>query len=381
MKRALTCLCLMMLMPSLDTSIVNVGLPTLARSFSVTLHDVQWVIVVYLLVVTALIVIVGRLGDLVGRFRLLIVGIVLFAAASIWCASAQTLVGLIAARGNQGVGAAILMTLTIALARDVARKGTLGRAMGLLASMSAIGTTLGPTLGGLLITGIGWRSIFWVNVPMCAIALVLAYRAFPEATPSQAPKRFDVRGVALLLRDRVLASSLGTSLLVATVMMTTLVVGPFYLSQSLGLSVAAVGSVLSIGPLVAALTGIPAGRLVDRLGTRRVMMWGLAGMVIGLSLVAVLPIGAGVAGYIGAIVIVTSHYALFQTANGARIMANAGEERRGVVSGMLNFSRNLGLMMGASAMATIFAAFGLHVTFAVAAGAIIAAFTLSLAWT
>src|SRR5512135_538758 len=178
---ALASLSLSMLMPSLDTSIANVGLPTLARAFGASFQEVQWVVLAYLLAVTTLIVGAGRLGDMLGRRRLLLVGIGLFTAASLLCGLAPTLGVLIAARAAQGLGAAMMMALTIALVGETVPRARTGSAMGLLGTTSAIGTTLGPSLGGVLIAGSGWRVIFLVNVPLGILNMLLALRTLPVA--------------------------------------------------------------------------------------------------------------------------------------------------------------------------------------------------------
>ena len=134
-------------------------------------RQVQWIVLAYLLAITTLIVSVGRLGDIVGRRRLLLAGIALFTAASVLCGVAPTLWLLIAARAAQGLGAAVMMALTMALVGETVPKARTGSAMGLLGTMSAIGTALGPSLGGVLIAGPGWRAIFLVNLPLGLLAL------------------------------------------------------------------------------------------------------------------------------------------------------------------------------------------------------------------
>ena len=176
---ALAGLSLSMLLSSLGTSIANVGLPTLAQAFNASFQDVQWVVLAYLLAITTLIVSVGRLGDIIGRRRLLLAGIVLFTVASLLCGAAPTLWLLIAARAAQGLGAAIMMALTMAFVGETVPKARTGSAMGLLGTMSAIGTALGPSLGGVLIAALGWRAIFLVNVPLGLLAFLLAYRHLP----------------------------------------------------------------------------------------------------------------------------------------------------------------------------------------------------------
>ena len=119
-------------------------------------------------------------------------------------------------------------------------------------------------------------------------------------------------------------------------MMVTFVVGPFYLSGALALDAGRVGLVMSVGPIVGALTGVPAGRVVDRLGAHRMTVIGLVGMAAGSFLLATMPVAFGIPGYIAPLVVVTASYALFQAANNTAVMADARPEQRGVISGVLN---------------------------------------------
>jgi EmrB/QacA subfamily drug resistance transporter len=445
---ALATLSLSMLLSSLGTSIANVGLPTLAEAFNASFQEVQWVVLAYLLAITTLIVSVGRLGDLTGRRRLLLAGIFLFTVASVLCGVAPTLRMLIAARAAQGLGAAIMMALTMAFVGETVPKAKTGSAMGLLGTMSAIGTALGPSLGGVLISGLSWRAIFLVNLPLGLLTFILAHRTLPvdRREPKADRAGFDPVGTLLLaltlaayalamtmgrgrfgslnitlllaavfgvgffvlaearaasplirlemFRDPVLSASLAMSALVSTVMMVTLVVGPFYLSRALGLDAARVGIVLSVGPLVVALTGVPAGRIADRFGAQRMTLVGLIGIAAGSFILSMMPATLGLSGYIAPIVVITVGYALFQTANNTAVMADIRADQRGVISGMLNLSRNLGLITGASAMGAVFAlasatidittarpeavASGMRITFAVAAILIVVALAIAV---
>lgn len=438
-----------MLLSSLGTSIANVGLPALAHAFIASFPEVQWIVLAYLLAITTLIVSVGRLGDILGRRRLFLAGIFLFTGASVLCGVAPTLWLLIAARGAQGLGAAVMMALSMAFVGETVPKAKIGSAMGLLGTTSAIGTALGPSLGGVLIAGFGWRAIFLVNVPLGILTLLLAHCSLPadRRVPKSEVAGFDSVGTLLLaltlaayalamtsgrgsfgplnmalllaagcgtglfvlaetraasplirlamFRDPKLSAGLAMSALVSTVMMATLVVGPFYLSQALGLRSALVGVVMSVGPLVAALTGVPAGRMADRVGAQFMTMMGLIGIAAGCSILSMMPATLGVSGYIAPIVVITAGYALFQTANNTAVMSDIGSDQRGVISGMLNLSRNLGLITGASVMGTVFAfalgkaeitaagseavAAGMRITFAVAAGLVVVAIAVSFA--
>jgi MFS family permease len=446
---ALSGLSLSMLLSSLGTSIANVGLPTLAQAFTASFQEVQWVVLAYLLAITALIVSVGRLGDITGRRRLLLAGVLLFTVASALCGFAPTLWLLVAARAAQGLGAAIMMALTMAFVGETVPGDRIGSAMGLLGTMSAIGTALGPSLGGVLIAGFGWPALFLVNVPLGILTLALAHRFLPVDRRGAKTGRtgFDHPGtlvlaltlvayalamttgrgnfgslnVALLsaaalgvgvfvlaerraasplvplamFRNPVLSAGFAMSALVTTVVMATLVVGPFHLSGALALDAAGVGLVMSSGPIVAALTGVPAGRVVDRYGANRMSVVGLVAMAAGSSLLALLPTRFGVPGYVASLVVVTAGYALFQAANNTAVMTSIRPDQRGVVSGMLNLSRNLGLITGASMMGTVFAlgsattditrarpedvATGMRITFAVAAALIVVALGIAAA--
>ena len=404
----LTALSLSILLSSIGTSIANVSLPTLAQAFGASFQQVQWVVLAYLLAITTMVVSVGRLGDLVGRRRLLMIGVLVFTTASALCGSAPTLGLLIAARAAQGLGAAIMMALTMAFVGETVLQARVGRAMGLLGTMSAAGTALGPSLGGVLIAAYGWPAIFLINVPLGLTILLLIHRYLPVDATRQLHHRasFDVVGTFLLaatlaayalamtvgrgnlgtrnigllitafigiglfvlaerrahsplirlamFHNASLRASLAMSLLVSTVMMATLVVGPFYLSRTLGLSAGWLGLVLSIGPLCAALGGVPAGRLVDEVGAHRMTRMGLTGIAVGCGLLSAIPASQGTMGYMLPIGVLTIGYALFQTANNTAVMMDVHPDQRGVISGLLNLSRNLGLITGASVMGALF---------------------------
>lgn len=393
MKAALTALSTSMLLSSLGTSIANVGLPTIAQSFGASFHAVQWVVVAYLLVITAFVLVVGRLGDLVGRRRLLVAGIAVFTVASLLCGLAPTLPLLVAARALQGLGAAVMMALTIAFVSETVSPDRTGSAMGLLGTMSAIGTAAGPSLGGALIALFGWRALFLAIAPLGALTFALAYRHLPAAESERAPARGGVDAGMLRLASS-LSATLIMSVLVSNVMMATLVVGPFYLERTLGLAPAIVGVVLSIGPIVTALSGLPAGRFADRVGANRATIVGLAAMIAGTTLLALSLPSLGIAGYVVPIAVTTAGYALFQVANNTAAMAGIAPDRRGAAAGMLGLSRNLGLVSGASAMGAVFAlasgapnaataapgaaALGMHVTFALAAMLILIALAVGV---
>lgn len=345
-------LAISMLLGSLGTSIANIALPALAVEFSVAFHQVQWVVVSYLAALTVSVLVVGQLGDRFGLKLMHLSGLGLFCFATIWCGLAQHFPMLVAGRVLQGVGGAFLMTLTLALVRVNDGESRMGRAMGLLGTMSALGTALGPSLGGILLSTTGWRSIFFAEVPLALLAFVLALVSLPSA-PSD--RKFARPGPWVSTTSH-LARNLATNLMVAAVMMTTLVVGPFYLGLGLGLNTAMTGLVMSIGPLISIAAGVPSGRAVDASGSKSVLHLGLALLSVGAFLLALLPAIAGVGGYVAAIAVLTPGYQLFQAANNTSVMATVRSDRRGAAAALLTLSRNIGLVIGASAMAALFSA-------------------------
>ncbi|WP_428696812.1 MFS transporter [Stappia sp.] len=354
-RASMVVLGLSMLLASLGTSIANIALPALAEAFSARFQDVQWVVVAYLAALTVSVVVAGRLGDIFGLRRMHLAGLGLFCLASLLCGLAPDLGLLIAARTLQGIAAAFLMTLTIALVRETASPARMGRAMGLMGTVSAIGTALGPSLGGVLVSSTGWQGIFFVQVPVAAATLVLAFVSLPRDAERTKPAAAGLRPAFDLGRGTGLAPALLVNILVAAVMMTTLVVGPFYLGLALGLSAMAVGMVMSVGPAISILSGLPSGRAVDAWGTRPVLGTGLGLLAAGAFSLSVLPGLIGVAGYVLAVAVLTPGYQLFQAANNTAVMADVAGDRRGVVSGLLSLSRNIGLILGASAMGAVFA--------------------------
>jgi EmrB/QacA subfamily drug resistance transporter len=400
------------LISQLGATIANVGLPTLMHVFGVGFGEVQWVVLSYLLAVVALAVSVGRLGDIVGRKRLYLIGLACFTIASIGCGAAPTLDLLIAARAVQGLGAAVIMALTLAFVSEAVPKARAGMAMGVLGTLQSLATTLAPSFGGLLISTLGWRFLFLSSVPLGIIAFAASWRYLPEGTTLSGKrdrKEFDYVGTVILVAtlatyslamtfaqtegfanrrvltllafvavgvclfvitemrvrdplvklsmfgDVLLSASLIMNVLVVAVMMSTLILGPFFLSRAIGLSTRDVGFIMSIGPMVAAFAGMPAGWLVDRFGTRETMIAGLTIFTGGAFLMSMVSCENGPLAYILPIVVISVGYPLFQTPNNTAVMANVSSDQRGIVSGLLNLSRVLGLITGASLMGALFA--------------------------
>lgn len=447
-RHLLSALALCTLLPALDTSLVNANLPLLAQSFHTSLRAVQWVVLMYLLSMTCLVVGAGRLADIHARRVILLAGIALFSLSALAAAMAPNLAFLLVARAGQGLGAAIMSALAIASVGDAVPKEKTGRAMGLLGTMSAVGTCSGPVLaaifGGILrSTDSAWRYLFVPDLLLGLIIFLLIWRYLPVADipPAGSKKKFDIGGMLVLavslaafalglsllrgyetpdtawyaswhggvlllllaaaasrqfarmqvrsaaplldmriLRTPVFGHGLLLNLLVAAVMMSTLVIGPFYLLHGLGLNAWQSGLVLAAGPLASAICGVPAGRLVDQFGAARMLKRALLLMCSACLALSLLPLKAGVLGYLLPILCLTPGYALFQAANNTGMLAQITPDQRGLISALLSLARNLGLISGAAFIGSLFAGLAgamdhaqqvseaMRVCFAVAAG-------------
>ncbi|MFM4996575.1 MFS transporter [Aeromonas sanarellii] len=429
------------LLPMLAGSMANLVLPALGPVFAVPFASLQWVLVAYLLGITCLTVVAGRLGDRLGRRRLLLCGSGVFVLASLLCALAPSIGWLIAARALQGAGAACMLVLSLAMVGQLVPPTRRGWGMGLLGTLSACGTALGPSFGGLLIDGFGWQAPFLLLLPLGLLASGCLWGGLPpdDGHPSRDGLplpgllalvvallcyglaltwgslagiwpglgallattlfvRLEARSQAPLLPpglpgDAGRRNGIVASALVASVMVVTLLIGPFYLHGVFALDMGTVGLMISGGPLLAALSGIPAGWLVDRLGSRLVVRLGLL-LMVGAVTCLVLPGSAlGPLGYLLPILLLTAGYALFQTANNSAVVGGVDERSRGAVAGLLTLSRNLGQLTGAAGLGALFATlvgrpdlataaadelvFATRVTFALTALLLVTAFWLA----
>lgn len=181
-------------MAFIDGSVVTIALPALQSDLGAGFTALQWVVNAYALLMGGLILIGGGAGDRFGRKRIFVVGIAVFALASIACALAPTVTALIAARAAQGIGAALLVPQSLAIIASSFPKDVRGRAIGIWAGASAITTAMGPPLGGFLIDALDWRAVFWINIPLSVIAVWLAVRYVPESRDRSASGPLDWPG-------------------------------------------------------------------------------------------------------------------------------------------------------------------------------------------
>lgn len=413
---------------ALATSMVNVLLPQIAREAHLDVSITQWATLAFLLSSTILIVPSGWLGDRIGKSRLLKISMAIFLIASILGTFAPNFAALVAARALQGAGVAAMLTTPMALVRQLVAPTEVGRAMGIMGSSMATGMALGPALGGLAAgTPLGWRGAFSLFIVLTLVGLYFIHRHLPDSPALSGSFRLDSVGmlfmllglttysIALTLKPGGTAGTggllalsalflgafvaqqlrtdsplidiaalkaagllphLGLAFGAAIVMMTFTIIPPFYLTDGLGLHASAMGLVMAIGPIMAIMSGVPAGRFVDRIGASRMTILGLFVMTVAalsfVGLPALLPLG----GFIISAMILTPGNQMFMAANNTRVMTEAPADMQGSVSGALNLARNLGFTTGTALMAAVYdtaisseagALCGLQSSFAVAA--------------
>jgi MFS family permease len=166
-------------MAFIDTTVVNVALPVIQRDFHTSTSDAQWIADAYLLVLSALILAGGSLGDRLGHVRVFGAGVALFALASLWCGAAGSTTQLIAARALQGAGAAMLVPGSLAIIAATFPREERGRAIGTWSSLTALAIIAGPLLGGVLVQTISWRAVFLINLPIAAVVLLIVWKRVP----------------------------------------------------------------------------------------------------------------------------------------------------------------------------------------------------------
>jgi len=204
-------------MAFIDGTVVNVALPALQTNLNATIVDVQWVIEAYSLLLAAFLLVGGSLGDHYGRRRVFLIGIALFAFASAWCGFAANIGQLIAARAAQGLGAALLVPGSLAIISSSFPESERGRAIGTWSGFSAITAAIGPVIGGWLIEHLSWRAVFFINIPLALLVIVISLRRVPESSDKESVGLdwwgaiFGALGLGALVYGLIESSRLGFS--------------------------------------------------------------------------------------------------------------------------------------------------------------------------
>ncbi|MHB1683291.1 MAG: MFS transporter [Bacilli bacterium] len=405
--------CIGAFMAALDGSIITVALPTIDQQFNVNVSASAWVALAYLLTLTALLAMFGRIADIVGRRPLYTIGFTVFIIGSALCGAAPTLGFLIAARVLQGIGATMLQANSVAIVTAAVPEKVRGKAIGIQGAALAVGLSLGPAIGGLLIGVFGWRSIFYVNVPVGIIGTTLAAMILPRdkqlaASTAELWKKFDFLGAAILAVSLVLLLlglnqgnnqgwgspvilgyfvvgialaflfvlqekrhsspliDLGlfripqltwgniTGSLSYGVMYGVLYIIPYFFELVLKKPSSQSGLLTTSLPLGMMLLTPIAGTLADKLGSKIPTVAGMAIATLGTGLLVFINDHTGLPYIIVALFFVGVGMGVFTPPNNSSVMGSTPRDQLGVSSGMLNMARSLGQSIGIAFAFAIF---------------------------
>jgi EmrB/QacA subfamily drug resistance transporter len=396
------------IMTTLDTSVVNIILPVLTRHFSSNIATIEWVVTIYLLVISSLLLTFGRLGDMRGHKTFYMLGFAIFILGSALSGAAWSAAALIAFRALQGLGAAMLFANSPAILTHTFPAHQRGQALGMHGMLTYLGLTAGPSLGGWLTETFGWRSVFFINLPVGFVALWMSSRAIPRDHMERTGQKFDYLGGALFnagLVSMLLALDLGESwgwtsptillLLIASLVLLTIFLSyearvtqpmldltlfrsrpfsaavassllnyiclncalfllPFYLIQGRGLDPAHAGLILTAQPLIMAIATPLSGRLSDRIGSRIPGTIGMAILATGLFFLAMLGADTPLSLVALVLAMIGLGTGIFIAPNSSALMGSAPKQQQGIAAGILATARNVGTVLGVGFAGAIF---------------------------
>jgi EmrB/QacA subfamily drug resistance transporter len=388
-------------------SSIYIALPTIAEEFSMTAALLGWVATGYLLTMGMFLVPIGRLADILGRRRFFLGGVFLYTLSSLLTALSNSAASLIAFRALQGIGAAMVFGTSLAILTSVFPADERGKALGINVAAVYSGLSLGPFLGGLLTQHLGWRSIFWLNIPLGLVVIGFAFWKLKEEWAEARGERFDVMGsilyclslvamiygisllpgstgillggtgllglsgfigyelrakspifdLSLFRTNRVFACSNLAALVNYSATFAVSFLLSLYLQYTKGLGPQKAGMILISQPLVQALVSPFAGRLSDRIEPRIVASIGMALTSIGLFLLTSLNENTTMAFIIACLILLGFGFALFSSPNVNAVMSSIEKRSYGVASGTLGTMRVVGMMLSMGLVMVIFAVY------------------------
>lgn len=399
--------CVITFMATLDGSIVNIALPTIASAFRVGISSIQWVVTSYLVTVSALLLVWGRLSDMYGRKRFFLMGLAVFTVGSFFCGISGNLLTIVASRVLQAIGASMAIALVQGIVTHTFPPSERGKALGFIGSVVAVGSLIGPSLGGLLVEISGWRSIFFINVPVGIAGVLLTIIILPESEGRPDTETFDWRGAVLLFlsvslffsgmlafqegllspvysfmvmasagvlfffflldqrrphplvdgclfSSRIFTMGVIDSSLSYMAMYSYIFFMPFYLQTVRGVGVLEAGLLMSLYPLITAFLAPAAGALSDKITYRPLTITGL--ILSGSGLVSLSFLGSRSSLLlIGSIIVLLGiGGALFQSPNNSSIMGSVPRDRLGIAGSLNAFFRNLGMVSGTTLAVSLF---------------------------
>ncbi|CAG0981566.1 Riboflavin transporter RibZ [Anaerolineales bacterium] len=395
-------------MSALDGSVVNAILPVIQKYFNAEVATVQWVVTIYLLMVSGLLLSFGRLGDLRGNKNVYVWGFVIFVIGSALSGFSPTPGFLITSRAVQALGAAMLFANSPAILTKTFPGAERGRALGLQGTMTYLGLTTGPFLGGWLANRFGWHSVFFINVPIGLLATWLSWRTIPNDSPSERKEQFDLYGAFTFMTGLVILlfalnrggqwgwlspltlGLLSVSLIILAIFIwielrtpapmldlnlfhnrvfntaaispvlnyigiySLLFLMPFYLIQGRGLTSAQAGLILTAQPLVMAAMAPFAGTFSDHIGAQIPTTLGMLVMAGGLFMLSRLTPDSPIVYVVAGLAISGLGSGMFVAPNNSALMGAAPHNRQGIASGVLALARNVGMVLGVGLTGAVF---------------------------
>jgi EmrB/QacA subfamily drug resistance transporter len=396
------------LLATIDSSIVNVALPTLVRELKTDFSTVQWVVLAYLLTLAVLLLSIGRLADMIGKKRIYTVGFVIFTIGSFLCGLMSNVYFLILFRVVQALGATMIIALGVAIITESFPPKERGRALGIGGTMVSIGIVIGPTLGGLIIDLLSWHWIFYVNIPVGILGILMVIRFVPNIKP-KGDQRFDFLGAVTLFisllsflsaltigqnsgfndyrtitlliiwviflglfifietraeqpmidltlfRNALFSINLVTGLITFVAIAGMTILMPFFLENVLSYSTRQVGLLMGVIPVLMGVIAPIAGSMSDRFGTRIITFIGLGILLFGYSFLTSLSAQTSTFSFALLLLPIGLGMGTFQSPNNSAIMGTSPPDKLGVVSGMLALTRTLGQSTGIAIIGTIWA--------------------------
>lgn len=399
--------CVAVFMTTLDASIVNIALPLITQFYNAPLSSVEWVVMIYLLLISNMLLTYGRAGDMYGHRPLFVIGFVIFTVASIFNSIAPTIGYLIAARALQAIGAGMVLAVVQAIIAATFGPQERGKAIGISLTFVSLGLATGPSLGGLLVSHFGWQSIFIINIPVGLIGCILAYRILPASKTSA--QKFDIAGAGTLFvtltafllamsygqawgwtsniilglltlavlffavfivielkgtapmihipmfTDRFFAASNMAALINYLAQYTMTFLLPFYLTSQVKLPVSTAGYIISSFPVAMMIASPKAGVMSDKFGFRLLTVTGMIFVGTGMLIVSTVTLNPHIPFIVLGLVFVGLGSGIFQSPNNNSIMSAVPQSHMGVASGMIATMRNVGQVMGVAVSGAVFA--------------------------
>ncbi|MBS5910490.1 MAG: MFS transporter [Paenibacillus macerans] len=392
-------------MSTLDGSIVNIALPVISKQLDLQVAEAEWVVTAYLMMICAAILFFGKLGDIVGKIKVFKWGMIIFTVGSLLCGFSSSLTMLVGSRLIQALGASMTMANNQGIITDIFPATERGRALGLIGTFVSLGSIAGPSLGGVIVSALGWEYIFWVNIPVGLIAIVIGWRTLP-ADRTKLGVKIDKAGSLLfplfilaLFSGLLLGQQIGyrdpriiAALIIAAVVFIVFlwietrktepmlqlslfknplfslsilcgflvfvanfcfnIIAPFYTQSILNLSPSHAGLLMMLFPIVMVIVAPLSGALSDKIGSELLTFAGLIVMVIaqvglaglhGSSPIFLVGVWIGMLG-LGS--------GLFQSPNNSLVMSKVPRTQLGIAGSINSLVRNVGMVVGITVATT-----------------------------